>query len=362
MKVYLPRPGKAARLCLLAIALIVVCAPAANGQDTQPDSFDSIKPTPVITGSTAYFSRVTGGQWQDSPSISPLLLFPIGNKLLLEAKGASTETWAKNAQGDYAGNFTYGLAYAQLDFIASRYMTVTAGKFVTPFNIYSERLTPNWIRALQTGPLTSPVTSNGSLGGMVRGGFPVNGQSVNLTYAAYFSTNNTNHITATDRSSGGRLGFFLPGPRLEFGGSYQQVLQADRPHSAGAYVEWQPNPLPLTLRSEYVRSSGIKGSGYWIESVYRLSQIPYLKRLELAGRGQQFFAAPNLSAATIKKLGALGRDTNEGDAGLNYYFRSDVRASATYGRQFALGHDANLWVFGMTWRFVSPLLPSGGAQ
>jgi hypothetical protein len=64
----------------------------------------------------------------------------------------------------------------------------------------------------------------------------------------------------------------------------------------------------------------------------------------------------------VKKLGALGKDTNEGDFGLNYYLRSDVRASASYGRQFVLGRDANLWVVGMTYRFIMPMLPQGGAR
>jgi hypothetical protein len=149
---------------------------------------------------------------------------------------------------------------------------------------------------------------------------------------------------------------------LEFGASFQQVLQADRPHSAGVHFVWQPNALPLTLRSEYVRQSGIKGSGYWIESAYLLKQIPLMKKVEVVGRGQQFYAAGNLPAATVKKLGALGLDTNEGDFGLNYYFRTDVRASASYGRQFALGRNANLWTIGMTYRFVSPLWPGGGAM
>ena len=74
------------------------------------------------------------------------------------------------------------------------------------------------------------------------------------------------------------------------------------------------------------------------------------------------FTPLNLPAATVKKLGALGLDTNEGDFGLNYYFRTDVRASASYGRQFALGRNANLWTIGMTYRFVSPLWPGGGAM
>src|SRR5258707_2790626 len=149
---------------------------------------------------------------------------------------------------------------------------------------------------------------------------------------------------------------------LEVGGSIQQVLQAARPHSSGVFMEWQPNRAPLTVRSEYVRSSGTKGSAYWIESVYRLSQIPSLRRLELVGRGEQFFAASNLSAATVKKLGALGKDTNEGDFGMNYYLRSDVRASACYGRQLVLGRHAHLWTVGMTYRFIMPMLPQGGAR
>jgi hypothetical protein len=115
----------------------------------------------------------------------------------------------------------------------------------------------------------------------------------------------------------------------------------------------------LSLRSEYVRSSGTKGSGYWIESAYRLSQVPYLRRLELVGRAQQFFVAAKLKPAVIKKLGALGKDTQQADFGLNYYWLSDVRASASYGRQFVLGKNSNLWIVGMTYRFVFPLGPTG---
>jgi len=324
-------------------------------------NLDQIKPVPILTGSTAYFSRVTGGTYQDTPSVSPLLLLPMGDKWLLEAKGSYSDSFAKNAAGDFTGTNSYGLGYAQIDYIANRFVTLTAGRFITPFNIYGERLAPNWIRPLQVAPLTSPLTSGSALGGMMRGGFPAGTENLNVTYALYFSANNTHHLLATDRSTGGRVSFFLPQQRLEIGASFQQVLQLDRPHAAGVFLEWQPNHAPLTLRSEYARTSGTKGSSYWIESVYRLSQIPIstLRRLELVGRGEQFFTADDLSASTIKKLGALGKDTQEGDFGLNYYFRTDVRASASYGRQFVLGKDANIWSFGMTYRFVMPLGPSG---
>ena len=337
------------------LGLVFLFSVASQAQD------DGFKAVPILTGSTAYFTRVTAGQYQDAPSVSPLLLLPFGEKWLIEAKGSYSDTFSKNAHGNYQGTISYGMAYGQIDYIANRYVTLTAGRFTTPFNISGERLAPNWIRALQLTPLTSPVTSGSSLGGMMRGGFPAL-QTVNVTYAMYFSSNNTHHLLATDRSTGARLGFFLPRQRLEIGASFQQVLQADRPHSSGVFLEWQPNRAPLTVRSEYVRSSGTKGSGYWVESVYRLSQISSLRRLELVGRGQQFFAASHLSAATVKKLGALGKDTNQVDGGLNYYLRSDVRASASYGRQLVLGRNANLWTVGMTYRFIMPMLPQGGAQ
>jgi len=344
-------PRKVAQAGLLGlITLFAIVAQAQTDADLG-------RPIPILTGSTAYFTRVTAGQYQDAPSVSPLLLVPLGDKWLIEAKGAYSDTFSKNIAGDYTGHVAYGLGYAQADYI-TRYATFTAGRFITPFNIYGERLAPNWIRALQVTPLSSPITSGSALGGMVRGGFPGT-EKINLNYAVYFSSNNTHHLLATDRSTGGRIGFFMSGTRLELGASFQQVLQADRPHASGVYFVWQPNRAPLSLRSEYARSSGLKGSGYWIESVYRMSQIRSLRKLEVVGRGQQFFAASHLSAATVKKLGALGTDTNQADFGMNYYFRSDVRASASYGRQFVLNNNANLWTVGMTWRFVMPLGPAG---
>jgi hypothetical protein len=335
-------------LCLVCLLSITV-----QGQE------DLGRPIPILTGSTGYFTRVNGGAFQDAPSVSPLLLVPIGDKWLLEGKGNYSRTYAKGEEGYYEGTSSYGMTYGQIDYLASRYVTITGGRFTTPFGIYGERLAPNWIRPLQITPMISSVPSGASLGGMLRGGFPAGSEKVNFNYAAYFSANNTHHLLATDRSTGGRIGFFFPGPRVEIGASFQQVLQLDRPHSAGVHFVWQPNRVPLTLRSEFVRQSGTKGSGYWIESVYRLSQVPYLRRLELVGRGQQFLADPKLTYAQVKKLGALGKDAQQADAGINYYFRSDVRASASYGRQFVLGRNANLWVVGMTYRFVVPLGPRG---
>ena len=356
-------PGKVAHACLLGFFFLLTILSSVGMQGQQEDgskpvAFDATKPIPILTGSTAYFTRVTAGQFQDVPSISPLLLVPIGDKWLIEGKGNYSDTYTTNAQGDYVGKASYGLSYLQADYI-TKYVTVTAGRFIAPFGIYGERWGPNWIRALQISPLINPAFSGSAAGGMFRGGFPAGTLKVNFNYAVYFSVANTNHILATDRSTGGRIGFFLPGPRLEFGASFQQVLQSDRAHAAGIHFVWQPNRVPLSVRSEYVRTSGTKGGGYWIESAYRLSQVPSLRRLELVGRGQQFFVAENLKPAVVKKLGALGKDTKQGDFGVNYYWRSDVRLSASYGRQFIQNKNSNLWTVGMTYRFVMPLWPTG---
>jgi hypothetical protein len=341
------------------VACTIVWSLALHSQAPEPDT---IKAVPILTGSTAYFTRVNGGQYQDVPSVSPLLLAPVGEKWLLEAKGSYSLTFAKGDEGYYENTSAYGLPYAQIDYIANRFVTVTAGRFSTPFGMYGERLAPNWIRALQVSPIIQPVISGSSLGGMLRGGFPVRADKINFDYAAYFSANNTNHIVATQRSSGGRIALFFPAHRLEIGASFQQILEGDHAHSAGVHGEWQPERLPLTLRSEYVRQSGTKGSGYWFESVYRLSQISRLKRLELAARAQQFFADSKLTYAQVKKLGSLGLDTNQADGGVNYYFSRDIRGSASFGRQLAQGKNSNIWVVGITYRFLAPLGPTGGVR
>ena len=55
--------------------------------------------------------------------------------------------------------------YAQVDFLVNDYMTVTAGKFLLPFNAFSERIHPAWINKLPTLP---PIYgAHGSGGGII---------------------------------------------------------------------------------------------------------------------------------------------------------------------------------------------------
>src|SRR4029077_3578190 len=117
------------------------------------------------------------------------------------------------------------LDYAQVDYIANPYLTVTAGRLLPPFGLFNERLDPIWIRALQPDPLILPIGTESSDGVMFRGGFQLNSKA-NMNYAAYVSVT-TIEVSGveSERHAGGRLGFFFPGPRLEVGGSFQKALE-----------------------------------------------------------------------------------------------------------------------------------------
>jgi hypothetical protein len=234
------------------------------------------------------------------------------------------------------------------------------GRFLTPFGIFNERLYPIWIRSLQQDPLILPFSAESSDGMMLRGGFPVNAKA-NLSYAAYVSAISTGHNNlVSERNVGGRMGVFLPGTRLEVGASWKKLLQDKRSNAFGFYSAWQSQRLPLSMHSEYARSN--QGSGYWIDGAYRLSQAPFwqrsMRRLELAGRAEQFFSGL-ISSDEAQSLGLPGANTREGIFGLNYFLHDGLKAVASYGRQFSSGGNFNLWSVGIAYRFAVPLGPSG---
>jgi hypothetical protein len=317
---------------------------------------DSEKPVPILTGNAGFFTNVNAGQTALVPEINPVLLLPMGDRWLIEARGEFEGEFARRQRGgSYGGQVGKELNYLQLDYIATPYVTITAGRFLTPFGIYNERLYPIWIRSLQQTPLIFPIGTGSSDGVMLRGGFPLISK-INLNYAAYFSTSSAVNWLASDRTVGGRVGFFLPGPRVEAGVSWQKLLQEGRSNGVGFHFAWQPTPLPLNLRSEYARSN--LGSGYWIEAAYRLSQSPVwrnaMRHAEVVGRAQQFFIG-HISYDDATQYGLPDVNTGQGDFGVNYYLRDGLKAVASYGRQFSSDGNLNVWTVGIAYRFAFPL-------
>jgi len=321
---------------------------------------DTERPVPILTGNAGIFTNVNAGQAQLVPEINPVVLMPMGSRWLIEARGEFKGEFERPAGGgSYGGKVEKELDYLQADYIANPYVTITAGRFLTPFGIYNERLYPIWIRSLQPTPLIFPVGTGSSDGVMLRGGFSLN-TKVNLNYASYFSTLSTVNKFESDRTVGGRIGFFFPGPRIEVGASWQKLLQEERANAFGFHFAWQPTPIPLNLRSEYARSN--QGSGYWIEAAYRLSQLPLwnkvMRRAEIVGRAQQLFAG-TISESEAYEYGLPDVNTRQGDFGLNYYLHDGLKATASYGRRFSSDGNFNLWTTGIAYRFAFPLARMG---
>ena len=319
----------------------------------QTSSSDS--PIPILSGSAGYFNFVTAGQNQFDAQINPVLLLPLGDRWLVESRAEFEGAFQRLPDGGpYGGPVSKNLDYAQVDYIANPYLTVTVGRFLTPFGIFNERLYPIWIRSLQQDPLILPLSAESSDGAMLRGGFPVNAQA-NLNYAVYVSAISTVHNNLqSERNVGGRVGVFLPGSRFEVGASWQKLLQDGRTNAFGFYSAWQPQRLPLNMHGEYARSN--QGSGYWVDGAYRLSQFQRkaVRRIELAGRAEQFFSN-QIGSAEAEALGLPGANTREGEFGLNYYLHDGLKAVASYGRQFSSNGNFNLWTFGIAYRFMVPL-------
>jgi hypothetical protein len=348
----LPRWQRRALPALVALFWLLLITVNTSAQAAEQE-----KPVPILSGSAGTFSFVTGGQNLIDTQVNPILLVPLGDHWLVESRAAFEGKFHRPPDGGpYGGPVNKHVDYAQVDYIANPYVTITAGRFLTPFGVFNERLYPIWIRALQPDPLILPINTAPSDGAMLRGGFPVNA-TAGMNYALYVSATSISIGSVdSERHVGGRVGFFLPTPRLEIGASWQKTLQDDRKNAFGFYMGWQPAKVPLNVRSEFARS--FEGSGYWVEGAYRLSQAHFwqkaMRRTEVAARAQQFFNG-TISPATAALLGLPLANTREADFGVNYFLRDGLKGIASYGRQFSSAGNANQWTFGIAYRFLVPL-------
>lgn len=340
----------------MAVALFAGLILVSAGQATA-QSVDGEKPVPILSGSAGAFSFVTGGQNLIDSQINPVLLVPLGDRWLVESRAEFEGQFQRPLDGGpYKGPVTKHVDYAQLDYIANPYVTITAGRFLTPFGIFNERLYPVWIRALQPDPLILPINTAPSDGAMLRGGVAVNDQA-NMNYAVYFSATSIGIGSVdSERHVGARMGFFFPGPRLEVGGSWQRTLQDERKNAFGFHMGWQPPKMPLNLRAEYAHS--FEGSGYWVEGVYRCSQAHFWRKVmrhtELVSRLQQFYTG-DISPDAIAALGLSAADTREADFGINYFLADGMKGIFSYGRQFSSAGNFNQWSVGLAYRWLIPL-------
>jgi hypothetical protein len=332
---------------LILSALLLVSASGVHAQSAPP----------ILSGGVGFIGTTNGGSTFLQPVIAPVVAVPLGQRWLLETRfDLRGLIFRPTRTADYQGQFFDTIEYAQVDYNIASELTIVAGRFLTPFNMYNERFTPIWIRNLQDAPIIFPIgtRTNGYSDGLMTRGLLLSRKSFDLNYTAYFSALSTIDRLQSGRAAGARLGIFVPDSRLEVGVSYQKLLQDQRTDSVGTYLSWQPDTVALAVRGEYAHN--LFGQGYWFEGTYRLSRLggpaSLLGRLQTVGRVQQYFHT------AFDSIGALpSADTQRVDFGLNYYLPHEIRLNASYGRQFSPQGNRNVWNFAITYRFLLPLFP-----
>jgi hypothetical protein len=313
---------------------------------------------PVVSGGLDFIGGTNKGVTGFQPVVTPVVVAPLGKYLLAEGRfdfrGLIQET---GTTGPYNAQFFSSIDYLQLDAIVAPKLTITGGRFLIPFGSYNERLTPAWIRKLQDPPIIFPIgtrTSGSANGGMVRGA-AFSSSVVQVNYVGYFSAHSGVNKFGAGRSAGFRSEGYFPKQRIEVGVSYSRFLEGQHYNSAGVHLWWEPQHVPLQIRSEYAH--GQHSQGYWVEAAYRLSQIngahSWVAGLEPLFRMQQSFrSTPNTGGQSD---GMPPVDTQQADFGLLYTFPYEVRLSGSYSRQFSSNGNGNIWDFALTHRFLFPM-------
>lgn len=312
--------------------------------------------TPLISGGIGFLDSTNSGVNFFQPVLAPLVAVPMGKHLLAESRFDFREFYARKdgRSGPYEGTFFKSTQYLQLDYIASPALTITAGRFLTPFGTYNERLSAIWIQNFQDAPLIFPIgtrTTGSSDGAMVRGVMFSN-PAVQVNYIGYFSVLSGVTQFEAARAAGDQIDVYFPGKRIEIGTSYARFLQGTHNNSVGIHFWWQPWRAPLQVRSEYAH--GEHAQGYWLESGYRLSQWrgpeSIIGRVEPLFRMQQVFRnSPGPGD------GLPSADTKQADFGLVYHLPHEARFNASYSRKFSATGNANIWDIAITYRFLFPM-------
>lgn len=254
----------------------------------------------------------------------PVFLWRFSDRLFFEAKPE-----IRLRQGTEEVSLT--LEYADASYIVNDYLTVGAGKFLTPFGLFPDRFYPG---KLLDEPLIfargdTAIAPRTDVGAFARGAFPVGPYEFN--YAAWVGNGpglrtaeldsgglvdfNGNFRDNNDNKTvGGRVGF-LPLPALELGYSflYGQVAPDGLPDTTvvahGVDLQYFDTVEPLRgqidFRGEWVwldvddvtldpagsmgfspLESGGRRNGGYLELGYRPSLVddPFIKNLELVTR------------------------------------------------------------------------------
>src|SRR3989442_1762133 len=223
-------------------------AKAAEESQEKPE----IRGTPYLGGYALFTTTYTPDRFtQIGTVLTPVLLIPFGNKWLIETKFVLDGEYKRDANSmQWDQTLGKNFELIQRDYIASRYLTVVAGRFLTPFGIFNERQHAPWIKKLQIQPFIATGAPSGN-GGMLRGAFEI-GSAVQLNYAAYFSALTSVETIKTRRTAGSRIGLESQ-PYAGFLSFPRRSELRNTPHSSIARLNRSQTPLLTSLRYRRAR-------------------------------------------------------------------------------------------------------------
>ena len=282
-----------------------------------------------------------------SATFNPIFLWELSPKLLFEGR----------LELELSGSGTnLELEYAQVTYLLNDYITLGAGEFLTPSNVFVERFEALWINKLPDRPLAvyDGILPERSVGIEVRGGFPIGPTRANY---AFYGSNGPNLIffdpsragmlefnNFTDNNDnkafGGRVGF-LPIPGVEVGYGFEIANPGTQGGSfADLHSLLQSVDLNITrnsdllkgridLRAQYAWSkvdqavydpAGIFGfgplsfesrqDGGYAQIAYRPTQaeVDFLRNFEFIFRWDHLSRAPSGLGAPEEQRWTLGLD------------------------------------------------------
>lgn len=342
--------------CALASCMILPALQTLPAQENGTEN-NSAGYVPVLSGAFAYIQNSSGGRQTLIPQINPVLLVPIGRSLLLDAHVDFTGVFDRQTSpsGPYKGEVFKTIEDAQIDWLADSHAIFVGGRFILPFGLYHERLTPVWISQLQDSPLTGGIGTNpdGFGDGAMMRGVAATLSNASIQYSAYISAHDSISPVGAARLAGGDTSIFFPSARLEAGLSYQRRLEGYQINNESAYFSWEPHRTDLDIKAEYDRDH--YGDGYWVQAAYSPQHFfiapGFFNRMQIVGRGEQFFTRNGGGD------GLPGVNEKRPEAGINYRIRDDWRLISSYGRLYSSHGNRNMWNFGFTYRFTWPLWP-----
>ena len=323
---------------------------------------------------TAQFMDPEGGPSTFGVQFNPIFHFRLTDKLHFNSE---LEIGLEAGGHDGGTSTEIAMEFATIDYLASDWLTLTAGQFFLPFNVFGARLHPQWINKMASMPPIYRGHGGGSgiipilndVGIMASGGAPLWNEDSKFNYAVFLSNgwgrmihdeaeeeeeegaeDGLDFIFGTtpdindSKAIGGRIGF-LPIPNLEVGGSYQTSRTNGpdgRYHLFGMDASyWHEG---LELRGEAIRLSrddregDLDKWGYYLQAAYRLSYLPtngealggFLGRLEPVARWGQVLDAGPFNRRQL----ALG---------LNYWLFDSVPLKFTYEINWGAEPDNRLF-------------------